>query len=198
MFQFSLLLVLVAGFAMAQVRPVETLPIRRTVSGNTVRSSQDPEVKLTIEPAFRYVGADRFTLYDVADAEVHVFVEADAKKNVKRFYWVQFEEYLPNNQHKYDYADNPVIEAAGWKWHVAARLRPADEEVRPTSDTEHMLGVLKANGYKLQGMYAAIRLVHLTDASMRKELMIIYMERANTLDETAVRQHALRGMTVEH
>jgi len=28
--------------------------------------------------------------------------------------------------------------------------------------------------------------------------MIIYMERANTLDETAVRQHALRGMTVEH
>lgn len=193
-----LLCLLVAGCVTAQVQPVMTLPIRRTVSGNTVSSSQDPEVRLTIEPAFKYVGAERFALYDVADAEVHVFVVADAKKNVKRLYWVQFEEYLASNQHKYDYADNPVIEAAGWKWHVVARLRPADEEVRPTSDTEHMLGVLKANGYKLQGMYAAIRLVHLTDESMRKELMIIYMEPANKLDETAVRQHALNGMTVEH
>lgn len=193
-----LLCLLMVGCAMAQVTSVKMLPIRRAVSENTVTSSQDPEVKLTIEPAFKYVGAERFVLYDVADAEVHVFVDADVKRNVKRLYWVQFEEYLPNNHHNYDYADNPVIEAAGWKWYVTARLRPADAEVRPTSDTEHMLGVLKANGYKLQGMYAAIRLVHLTDASMRKELMIIYMERSDKLEEAAVRQHALNGMKVEH
>ena len=198
MIRCVLLCLLVVGCVMAQVTSVKMLPIRRAVSANTVTSSQDPKVKLTIEPAFKYVGADRFVLYDVADAEVQVFVEADAKKNVKRLYWVQFEEYLSNNQHKYDYADNPVIEAAGWKWYVAARLRPANEEVRPTSDTEHMLGVLKAQGYKLQGLYAGVRLVHLTDESMRKELMIIYMEPANKLDEDAVRQHALNGMMVEH
>jgi len=199
MLRVILLSLLVAASALGQEKSAEKLPIRRTVTGQSVSSAQDPKVKLTFNRAFRYVGADRFNLYNVADAEVHVFVDADASKNVKRLYWLQFEEYFPNNQYKYDYSDNPVSEAAGWKWHVVARLRPADEAVKPTSDTEHMLGILTAKGYKLQGTYGAIRLVHLTDETLRKELMIIYMEPAKgTLNEKTLLQHAFAGMKVEH
>ncbi len=100
MLRAILLGLLVAASALGQEESAEKLPIRRTVAGQSVSSAQDPKVKLTFDRAFRYVGADRFNLYNVADAEVHVFVDADANKNVKRLYWVQFEEYFANNQYK--------------------------------------------------------------------------------------------------
>jgi hypothetical protein len=44
-------------------------------------------------------------LYGIADCELHAFVEADQEQNVQRFYWVQFEAYLPTKpdlKHQYD------------------------------------------------------------------------------------------------
>ncbi len=69
----------------------------RKVEGTTVTSDQDPAVKVTFPATAQYVGSDRWDLYGIADAELHVFVEADAQKRVQRLYWVQFEGYLPDN-----------------------------------------------------------------------------------------------------
>jgi hypothetical protein len=46
-------------------------------------------------PQSLHYAADRWVLYDIADCELHDFVDADAQKNVQRLYWVQFEGYIP-------------------------------------------------------------------------------------------------------
>src|SRR3954465_6628048 len=75
----------------------------RSVHGSTIKSSHDPAVEIHLPRSAKYAGAARWDLYDICDAELHVFVEADAKKQVRRLYWVQFEHYLPDNNHTYNY-----------------------------------------------------------------------------------------------
>ena len=63
------------------------------------------KVAVHVPATATYVGNERFNLYGVADAEIHVFADADAARKVQRLYWVQFESYLPSNDHRYNYAE---------------------------------------------------------------------------------------------
>lgn len=130
-----------------------------------------------------YVGGDRFTLYDVADCEVHVFVEADARRRVRRLYWIQFESYLPTlPDRRYDYADGnrrmDLWGAAAW-----VRAAPADtsQPGRPGSDRERVLAILKRGGFAVPADVLSVRLVRLLDDPAgtgrgRRELMLMYVE----------------------
>jgi hypothetical protein len=177
----------------------ESLPVRRTVEGATIKSKSDPKVSISFDKAIHYIGGDRFPLYGVADAELHLFVDADANRYVKRLYWVQFEGYLPSNDHTYDYSSDPTIEAAGWTWHTNSKVRPKDTKWRADSDGGHMLALLESKGYKLNGDYARLRLVHLTDETKRSELMIIYMEPASGASDTdQLLKRAFEAMKIVH
>src|SRR5262245_6499048 len=78
----------------------------RTVHGNAVVSSHDPDARIELPESAIYVGADRWLLKAYSDnIELHAFVDADANKHLKRIYWVQFEAYLPSRpelKHHYD------------------------------------------------------------------------------------------------
>jgi hypothetical protein len=73
-------------------------------STNRKRSLRSlPSVDLSFSSDFRYAGGQRFVLYQIADAEQHFLVDADENKRVRRFFWVQFEHFLPSNREHYDY-----------------------------------------------------------------------------------------------
>src|SRR5947209_8382716 len=77
----------------------------RTVHDNVIKSAHDPKVHVRLPKSARYVGADRWVLFGIADCELHAFVEPDDRHRVQRLYWVQFEEYLPTKprlHHRYN------------------------------------------------------------------------------------------------
>src|ERR1700736_3987645 len=49
----------------------------RRVEANAILSERDPKVRIQLPKSVRYVGADRWVLYDIADCELHAFVEAN-------------------------------------------------------------------------------------------------------------------------
>ena len=133
-------------------------------------------MKITLPTTAQYVGADRWDLYGIADAEVHVFVEADAQKRVQRLYWVQFEAFLPDNERTYKY---PFIETAtldGHEFDVNRSYAPTDLKSRPGSDRERVFAMVAKAGYQMPKEQLHVRLVHMTDETKRKGLMIIYGE----------------------
>ena len=140
-------------------------------------SEHDPRVRIELPRSVEYVGADRWLLYEIADCELHAFVEADSQENVQRLYWVQFEGYIPSKpdlKHTYDSPTHTTI--GGLDFYVDTWVRAKDEKNRAGSDREHIEALLYAHGYRMpQGMMYA-RLVHLLDTQKRKELMIIYGE----------------------
>jgi hypothetical protein len=78
----------------------------RSVRGSTIVSTRDPTATIRLPASVTYIGAHRWPLFDVADCEVHVFVDADAARRVQRIWYVQFEAYLPSEPARfYDYAE---------------------------------------------------------------------------------------------
>jgi hypothetical protein len=149
----------------------------RKVEGNAITSDRDPRVTVVLPKAVAYVGADRWRLYDIADCELQVFVEADAKKKVQRLYWVQFEGYLPAKpemSYQYDSPDHTTM--GGWDFYVDTWVRANDAPTRAGSDREHVQALIRAKKYEMPAGMMYVRLVHLLDQQRRRELMIIYGE----------------------
>ena len=75
MFKQTLIGLLCCGFLPAQTKPPE-----RKVEEKIITSERDPEVRIRLPKSVRYVGADRWVLYGIADCELHAFVEAMSRK----------------------------------------------------------------------------------------------------------------------
>jgi hypothetical protein len=170
-----LLTLLASGLLLAQSSG--DLKPRRAVAGATITSAHDPAATIQLDKGFRYVGGERFILYGVADCELHIFVDADADHHIRRLYWVQFESYLPTKQQTYKYDSTQRTTIGGLEFIVDLAPRSyRDYQTRAGSDGERMAALLKRNGYQLPADALWARLVHLSDASKRRELMIIYVE----------------------
>ena len=163
----------------------------RPVEGRVLTSAEKPAVRLEFAEGFRYAGGQEFILYDVAHAEQHFFVDADAAGKVKRLYWVQFEGYLPDNTHAYDYDSPTKVEIGGLEFFADAfPVSTAGPEQRPDSDGARARAFLTSKGYKMAGDELMMqRLVHLLDEKKRDELMIIYAE---SLDGTGLDAASLK------
>jgi len=83
----------IIGAVQAAPDGISTTPAA-TVAGRSIVHAGE-KVTVQVPAVATYVGSERFNLYGVADAEVHVFIEADAAKRMKKLYWIQFESYLP-------------------------------------------------------------------------------------------------------
>lgn len=149
----------------------------RMVSGNVIISKIDPKARIELPASTKYLGADRWVLYGMADCELHAFVEADDQKNVQRLYWVQFEGYLPTRpelHHTYDSIRHTNI--GGLDFYVDTWVSRSDAKDEPDSDSEHIQTLIRAKGYRMPAGMMKVRLVHLLDEPKRKEMMIIYGE----------------------
>lgn len=163
-------------------------PPERVANGNRLISRSDPAVTVELPRSARYVGADRWDLYGICDAELHLFVEADRDRRIKALYWIQFEGYLPSNSHVYDYSADEPVTFAGRRFWQRARFAPSGEPQKPGSDGEHVRQLLARAGYQLPPHLMNVRLVHLLDDTRRKELMFIYAEAADAFDAGVVQR----------
>jgi hypothetical protein len=164
--------VLVCGHLGAQINRPE-----RKVEGNLITSEHDPKVRIELPQSVRYVGADRWVLYSIADWELHVFVEANAQKDVQRLYWIQFEGYVPTRPElRHNYPMTKTDKLGGMLFDVRARFGLSSETPKPGSDLEHVRSLLRVNGYNLPEAMMNVHFVHLLDDQKRKELMTIYAE----------------------
>jgi hypothetical protein len=155
----------------------QTTAPERKVERNAIFSAHDPNVRVQFPDSVQYVGADRWNLYDVADCELHGFVDSDAQKNVQRLYWVQFEGYLPSKPdlaHQYDSPRHTTI--GDLDFYVDTWVRPKGAETQKGSDRQHIEELIRLKGFNMPAGMMYVRLVHLLDERKRKELMIIYGE----------------------
>ena len=168
------------------VIPAATQP-SRTVKGHVLTSTETPAVRLEFDKDFKYAGGHDFILYNVARAEQHFFVDADKQGRIKRLYWVQFEGYLPDNTHKYNYKVTKSVNIGGLDFIADAYARNIKANPgRADSDGSRARAFLESKGFRWPSdEILSQRLVHLVDEAKRNELMIIYAEDLTALGLTA-------------
>ncbi|HET9640534.1 MAG TPA: hypothetical protein VFP12_15145 [Allosphingosinicella sp.] len=170
----------VAAIGAAAAQAPTAAPAARVERHKVVHPGKGVTVR--VPKAAAYVGSERFTLYGVADAEIHVFAEADAKRRLKRLYWIQFESFLPSlPERHYDYSDNKRTELWGRTIWVGGGPRRTDAPGRAGSDREHVMNILARAGWSVPPETMSARLVQMLDDPAgtgrgRDELMLIYSE----------------------
>ena len=159
----------------------------RTVQGHTLHSRSLPAADLTFDSHFKYAGAQRFELYGVADAEQHFFIDATPAGDIQRLYWMQFEHYLPSNDHRYNYKPDQTTDIGGLRFIYDSRLYTDFTALQPRTDSDgaYMRRLLQSKGFKLPKTAARIRLIHLPEPDNRSELMIIYLEALSSVPPDA-------------
>ena len=172
MFKPTVLLVCLSGLLAAQSPAPE-----RTVQGSALLSQRDPRIRIQLPASAKYVGADRWPLYHIADCELHAFVRADSREVVHELYWIQFEGYLPSKPEMHHTYDSPRhTQIGGLDFYVDTWVRADGEKTDPGSDRQHIESLIHTKGYKMPAGMVYVRLVHLLDVEKRRELMIIYGE----------------------
>lgn len=150
----------------------------RRVKGRTLTLTALPPIQIKFDKDFKYVGSQSFILYNSAQVEQFFFVAAD-RGRIKRMFMVQFEGYLPDNTHTYNYKISNTVKlgALDFMYDTAVVNVPAFRKQYPDSDAGRAAAFLEGKGYQLEGediIYQ--RFVRLVDDARRNELLIIYYE----------------------
>ena len=176
----------------------------RFVKGRVLTSTYLPPIRIRFDKGFRYVGSQKFILYERAQVEQHFFVDADARRRIRRMYMLQFESYLPGVDATYNYEAKDTVSLGGADYIVNVESVPNVPEALKQiqgSDTAHAVEFLKGKGYDVPDSVRYQRFVRLADESKRSEFIMLYVEEAGASqnDERAVRdfrERALKGFTV--
>jgi hypothetical protein len=153
--------------------------LSREVRGQTIISKELPAAELTFGRDYRYVGGQTVNLYGNAGAEQHLFVKAKNSGVVARFYWVQFEHFLPTNTLTYDYKADRTADIGSLQfiydvksWADYAAMQAED----PVSDGAAIERLLAQHNLEFPKRTVRVRMFYLPTADRRTELMIIYGE----------------------
>lgn len=166
--------------ALGSALQAQGAPPLRAVHGDTLISPADPSARFIILAPFRSAGGQMIDIQEVAGAEQEFFLDAGPDSTIRRFYWIQFEQYHPDNTHTYDLRWAPFTPITIGRVAFVGDVRVRDHyftmDQRPGSDSKAGAEFLRAKGFKLGGTFVVLRLFHLPDAAKRHELMILYGE----------------------
>jgi hypothetical protein len=185
-------------FALALASPSQSdfssAPLR-PVQGQTIFSKKLPAAELTFGKDFRYVDGQAVNLYGNAEAEQQLFVKAAGSGPVERFYWVQFEHFLPTNTRTYDYQPLRTIDIGGLQfiydvksWLDYAAMQAED----PASDGAAIARILAQQNLSFPKRTVRVRMFYLPTPDRRSELMIIYGEALPVDSKIPVRKEGVQ------
>jgi hypothetical protein len=167
-------LLLLGSASIGQNTPAAHLALLREVKGQTLISQELPKADLIFRKEFRYIGSQQINLYGNAEAEQYLFVKAGTDGIVERFYWVQFEHFLPTNKRTYDYSPDRTTEIGGLRFIYDVKSWPdyAAQAEDPASDGAAIERLLGMHGLSFPKEAVRVRMFHLPSPDHRTELMI--------------------------
>jgi hypothetical protein len=202
---FALACVLLAhADAPSQSRAEARAKRTRGVKGQVLTSTYLPPLRIRFDKRLRYIGSQKFVLYDRAEAEQHFFVDADARRRIRRMYMLQFESYLPGVDATYNYEMTETVSLGGKDYSVNVESVPNVKAAlgqQPQSDAARAVAFLEGKGYSVGESVRYQRFVRLVDESKRSEFIMLYVEDADASggDEKAMREfreRALKGFVI--
>ena len=151
----------------------------RHVTGGTIFSEESPKAKLSVRKGFQFIGTQQINLYGVAEAEQYLFAKLGPNNIVERFYWIQFEHFLPTNNRTYNYKSTRKTQIGDLQFVYNVGSWPdyaAEMAGNPASDGAAIERLFEKRHLSFPHRAAHVRMVHSPSADHRSELMIIYGE----------------------
>lgn len=169
-----LFLILTLAPLSAQAQLPDTLPKQVPAGPGDLAAKVGSLCRVQIAPAYRYLGGQRFTLQEVADAEQHFYARADSGGKILQLYWFQVESKLSGPG--YNYSRDSSITVNDLPLAVSLREARADADPPAGTDGAAMMDFVQAAGLSFPPMGRPLRMVYTAKPGARQELMVIYLE----------------------
>ena len=165
---------------LAVAAPFSHAADRQVDNDNVLISTAEPRLAFWVEKDFDFVGRHPISIGDVARGERFVFCACTADSN--RFLIVQFEAFLPDveDEYRYDMSGRPVI--AGYRFRsngFAFDVRESLAE-NPGGEAAASFRFLTERGIDVPDVWLMWRSLAVTDSQRRSEVIIFYVEDAET------------------
>ena len=148
-------------------------------------STDLPAVRVRVDPAFEYLGSHQFEIYEAAQVERHIFVDAQ-DGSIQRLLIFQFEGYLSDNDYAYQWGVTNPIDLGGQTYHHNTYCYNNNEVIQqqPGSEPDHTTRILREKGYTLEDELMMSRFARIVGDDQRHELIIFYIENVNSTGHT--------------
>ncbi len=179
---YLFLCLIVLGLFPAAYGQTETpLQPERTVKDNILISTALPEIRVQVADAFVYLGKFEFTIKGIAYGERHVFIdESDGK--VERLFIFQFEGFLPDNTHTYNYSFAQAETLGGYRFrqNTWAYSNAESELKNPKGEGALTARFVRSKGFELEDELMMSRFLMVPDEARRHEMILFYLENASS------------------
>ena len=160
--------------------------------------------ELRVQNGFRFLGTQQVNLYGVAEAEQYPFASSGPGKIAKRFYWIQFEHFLPTNNRTYNFDSTRTTQIGDLQFIYNVGTWPDYGTAMgedPASDGAAIERLLAKHRLSLPQQAVHVRMFHSPSTDHRTELMIIYGEALPQNTDVPVRKGGsswIRNRRVRH
>jgi hypothetical protein len=148
------------------------------VEHNTFISTDNPEIRVSVDRKFKYVGALPFTIDDVARGYRYVFVQANPEKHIRRMFIVQQEGFLPSSNDTYKYQITNPAKLGGLDYQHSVIMDDNDARIReePGKEADVTQRFLTLRGYLLEPEVIMSRFARPADPQHKREIIFFCYE----------------------
>jgi hypothetical protein len=152
------------------------------VESNTFISSDNPDIRVSVERKFKYIGSLPFAIEKAATGNRYIFVQANPEKHIQRMFIIQQEGFVPSSDEIYRYKITTPAKLGTSEYQHSVILFDNDADIReePGKEAELTKQFLAGQGYVLEPELVMSRFARPADAERKHEIIFFCFENLSS------------------
>lgn len=152
------------------------------VENHTFTSPQNPQIRVSVDKKFEYVGSLPFTIDNVAGGNRYVFVRSTQDKHIQQMFIIQQEGFFPSSRDTYKYSITNPAKLGSFEYQHSVIMGDNDARIReePGKEADVTQRFLAAHGYMLESELIMSRFARPADSQHKHEIIFFCFENLSS------------------
>jgi len=148
------------------------------IESNTFISPDNPNIRVSVDRTFKYIGSLPFTIERVARGNRYLFVQANPEKHIQRMFIIQQEGFLASSDEIYRYTITTPAKLGDFDYQHSVSIYDNDANIReqPGKEADLTHRFLAAHRYVLEPELVMSRFARPADSERRHEIIFFCFE----------------------
>ena len=152
------------------------------VESNTFISSDNPDIRVSVDRKFKYAGSLPFAIEKVVAGNRYIFVQANPEKHIQRMFIIQQEGFLPSSNDTYKYQITNPVRLGSWDYQHSVMFDDNGARIReePAKEADVTQRFLTHHGYLLEPELIMSRFARPADSQHKHEIIFFCFENLSS------------------
>jgi len=152
------------------------------VEGNTFISPDNPDIRVSVDRRFQYIGSVPFAIENVARGNRYIFVQANPEMHIQRMFIIQQEAILPSSDEVYRYKITAPAKLGSFDYQHSVIIYDNDVNIReePGKEADLTQRFLAVRGYVLEPQLVMSRFARPADLERKHETIFFCFENLSS------------------